>query len=101
MRRRDWSAAREKVEGEGRCRACRRTDRGLEAAHVIGRIHDPKDGKVRAVDVVPLCRECHRAYDARSLSILEVLTLEEQAAAVAHLGMLRALRRVSPDSVVS
>lgn len=94
--RRDWTAARLKVDREGRCRVCKAPGR-VEAAHTIGRKYDPKDGKVRAVDCVGLCTHCHRAYDDRRLSILEHLTYEEQAAAVEHVGILRALKRLSPE----
>ena len=93
--KRDWAAARMKVDREGRCRVCKAPGR-VEAAHTIGRTHDPKDGKVRPVDIVPLCNSCHRAYDERRLSILEYLTYEEQAAAVGHVGILRALKRLDP-----
>lgn len=97
MKRRDWSAARAKVETEARCRVCKRSDRGLEAAHVMGRKYDQPDGRVLADDVVPLCRECHTAYDARRLRLLPYLTLAEQAAAARHVGLERAMLRVYPD----
>lgn len=90
--RRNWKAARAKIEGEGTCRVCG-AHYGLQAAHVIGRVHDPADGKVRPVDVVPLCEACHRAYDARALTLLPYLTHEEQAAAVEHVGIVGAYRR--------
>jgi hypothetical protein len=99
MSRRDWAEARLKVDREGRCRVCKAPGK-VEAAHTIGRKYDPKDGKVRAVDIIPLCASCHRGphgYDARRLSILEYLTYEEQAAAVEHVGILRALKRLSPE----
>ena len=92
--RRDWKQARAKVDGEGECRVCG-TGSGLEAAHVVGRSYDPPTGKVRPIDVVPLCGPCHRAYDARSLDLLANLTYEEQGAAAEHLGLLRALHRTT------
>ena len=90
--RRDWKAARGKVDDEGECRVCR-TPHDLQAAHVIGRSHDPASGKVRPVDVVPLCGPCHRQYDAHDLSLLPYLTPAEQAAAVEHVGLVGAYRR--------
>lgn len=93
--RRDWKSARAKCELEGRCRLCRRSGR-VEAAHTIGRKYDPANGKVRPVDVIPLCNSCHRGYDARKLSVLAVMNYEEQAAAVEHVGIVRALKRLDP-----
>lgn len=93
--KRDWTAARLKADGEGRCRLCRRSGR-VEAAHTIGRKYDPDDGKVRAVDIIPLCNACHRGYDDRRLSILAVMSYEEQAAAVEHVGIVRAMKRLDP-----
>jgi hypothetical protein len=113
--RRDWKDARAKVDAEGRCRSCRKPAGGggsgvvLEAAHVIGREHDqPKrEGVVLIVgvlwvdpvDVVPLCRTCHALYDQRRLDLLPVLTIEEQTAAVAKLGLIGALRRIALGGV--
>lgn len=109
MARRDWSLARAKVEQEGRCRladkwvilrgmpedegmqAC---DGRLEAAHTIGVSSDDTD-TVQPYDIIPLCTYHHARYDARRISILHVLTLEEQAAAVQKLGLIRALRRLT------
>lgn len=99
-KRRDWKLARAKVDAEGECRVCNRGD-GLEAAHVIGRVHDPADGKVRPVDVIPLCGACHRNYDGRNLDLLPYLTHDEQAAAVGHLGIIGALRRISGRQAAS
>jgi hypothetical protein len=47
------------------------------------------------LDIVPLCPQHHREYDARTLDLLPYLTLAEQAAAVEHVGIVRALRRLS------
>jgi hypothetical protein len=95
--RRDWSAARAKLAGEGVCRVC-----GAEhpqAAHLIGRRHDtPSENgalRVEADDVVPLCERCHRAYDAHRLDLLPYLTRAEQARAVELVGLVAALRRLS------
>lgn len=100
---RNWQDARRKVEQERRCRVCGADPflggRGrLEAAHVIGRENDEEVGGVRWVnplDVVPLCGDCHRAYDARELDLLPYLTVGEQARAVQVAGgIAAALRRV-------
>jgi hypothetical protein len=94
MPRRDWKQARAKVDREMECRVCRTGD-SLQAAHTIGRIHDPADGKVRARDIVPLCPSCHQLYDARRLDLLPYLNYDEQAAAVEHLGIVRAMHRLT------
>lgn len=97
-----WTGALEKVRREGRCRLCPEVF-DLQAAHTVARKHDEvfelEDGTLAIFvdpdDVIPLCPSCHAAYDARRVSILEVLTLGEQAAAVAHLGVVRALHRLT------
>lgn len=92
---RSWKAARAKVEREGRCRVsgCVTADWRLEAAHTIGRIHD--DGDVDPDDVVPLCQAHHYAYDHRQIDLLPYLSHAEQAAAVRHVGMMAAFRRIT------
>lgn len=106
--RRDWREAQRKVEREGQCRVCG-SERGLEAAHVIGRRHDPviqgpRGGEYRYVhpdSVVPLCggsvlNTCHPDYDARKLDLLPYLHLHEQVRAVEDAGgILSALKRIS------
>lgn len=75
----------------------------MQAAHTVARKYDEayelEDGTwaifVDPDDIIPLCPSCHYAYDHRKVSVLEVLTLREQAAAVAHLGVVRALHRLS------
>jgi hypothetical protein len=102
-----WDGAREKVRREGRCRLCPEVY-GLQFAHTIGRVHDEKvqleDGTfaifVDPFDGIPLCPQCHQDYDHRRVSILEVMTLEEQAAAVSHIGLVRALHRLSGLQIV-
>jgi hypothetical protein len=101
--RRDWSAARLKLEDEGRCRVCQRGDVKLDAAHVIGRFRDPEVRPgVRRVDpdaIVPLCGPavdsdtCHGRYDAHRLDLLPHLTVDEQVRAVQDAGGLEAARR--------
>jgi hypothetical protein len=75
----------------------------LQAAHTVARKYDEavelEDGTwaifVDPDDVIPLCVQCHYDYDHRKVSVLPVLTLREQAAAVAHLGVVRALDRLT------
>lgn len=97
-----WDDAVAKVQREGRCRVCGSRS-GVEFAHTVGRKYDARveldDGSVVIYvdpdDGVPLCREHHFAYDRHELSVLEYLSLEEQAAAVLHVGVVRALRRLA------
>lgn len=94
--KRNWTHARLKCDREGRCRLCRRSGR-VEAAHTIGRSYDDKKtGVVDPDAIIPLCNSCHRGYDQRKLSVLAVLSLDEQAYAARHMGLLRALHRVDP-----
>lgn len=102
--RRDWRDAIRKVEREGRCRVCGET-RDLEAAHVIGRQHDPvvvgpRGGKSLYVHpdcIVPLCGAftenfCHAKYDRRSLDLLPYLHVHEQVRAVEDAGGIESAR---------
>ena len=107
--RRDWSDARRKVDDEGKCRACGRPsayDRTLQAAHILGRRYDrprvegsrSKVFYVHPDSIVPLCSTpqgdgCHQLYDAHRLSILSVLSLEEQVRAVSDAGSIESARR--------
>lgn len=43
----------------------------------------------------PLCRELHIAYDEGSFDLLPYLSLDEQAHAVGHVGIARAMRHVT------
>lgn len=93
--RRDFTFARAKVEAEGKCRLRDQDCAGpLEAAHVVDRRFDA-DSIVDPASVIPLCTFHHARYDARRVSILEHLELDEQAAAVAKVGIIRALRRTT------
>jgi hypothetical protein len=102
-----WTGALEKVRREGRCRLCPEVF-GLQAAHTLARKYDEavelEDGTfaifVDPDDVIPLCVQCHHDYDMRRVSILEVLSLREQAAAVSHVGIVRAMHRLSAQRVV-
>ncbi len=97
-----WSDAIEKCRDEGECRVCN-VQRGLEAAHTIGRKYDrPKKfgAKRLYVDprgIVPLCSHCHGQYDRHEIGILEVLNPDEQMYAVEVLGTIEAARmRLDP-----
>lgn len=98
VKRRDWRDAMEKIWSESGCRACGSVQ-NIEAAHTIGREHDPKvEGGyyVQPDSVIPLCRTCHMAYDARKLDILASLTIDEQINAVdAAGGIYRAYHRLA------
>lgn len=98
--RRDWTDAIAKVADEGCCRICKRTDRKLEAAHVLGREHDePKIGaggkplKELYVDpdrILPLCgpfpEGCHGDVDHNRVNLVHHLTIAEQVQAVKDAG---------------
>lgn len=112
--RRDWSDARQKVEDEGRCRLCSATGIKLDAAHLIGRRFDrPRvEGSSTRVlyvhpdSIVPLCANqvvetggearvrvgCHYQYDAGDVSLLSVVTLDEQLRAVQDAGGIELAR---------
>lgn len=106
--RRDWGGAREKVDRQGVCAFGRAggCEGRLEAAHVVGRVHDvapavrdPEMGSyyVHPDRVVPACSKHHRAYDAGELDLVEFLSTEEQVQAVADAGsIVAALRRTAP-----
>jgi hypothetical protein len=89
-----WPTALAKTISEGRCRVgpagC---DGPIETAHTIGRKYDAD--VVDPVDVVPLCRHHHTQYDARRLDLLPYLSHAEQAAAVSHVGIVRAYHRLT------
>ena len=95
--RRDWTDSLAKCEEEGKCRVCG-IERGLQQAHTVGRKHDkPKPGRktlwVNPDAVIPLCVHCHQEQEAGDISILQVLTYEEQLYAVKCLGSIEAARR--------
>lgn len=50
--------------------------------------------------VIGLRRDLHGSYDEGNLDILPYLTLEEQAHAVSHLGILGALKRTTGETYV-
>jgi len=110
--KRDWTDAHAKVQEEGCCRICKRTDRPLEAAHVLGREHDePKISKstgeilkelyVHPDRIFPACGPfpagCHGDAEHRNINVLSHLTLEEQLQAVRDAGSIEAARiRLEP-----
>ena len=74
------------------CIACESEHR-VDAAHVVPRALGCGD----ALDVVPLCRRCHAAYDAGRLDLLPYLEpgfRAQVAHAVGHVGLIGALQRI-------
>lgn len=69
----------------------------IDAAHVVPR---SLGGCDHPDCVVGLERAVHRAYDEGHVDLLPYLTLEEQAHAASHLGLLGALRRTTGDRYV-
>jgi 5-methylcytosine-specific restriction endonuclease McrA len=95
---------RAKVGEENRCRVCAIPDsvKPLEAAHIIARAHARPglDWAEHEHNCVPLCRNCHSAYDFRELDLLPFLSREEQAHAVLLAGgIITALERLSGRSL--
>ena len=102
MKRRDWTAARAKVDDEGECRACGARESSsvrLEASHLWPR---SLGGTQHADGIIPLCRQfgrpgCHDLFDTHRLNVGLVLTTDEQAELVRQCGSLStAMRRVYP-----
>lgn len=78
---RDWRSPIAKVLAEGECRACGATDE-LDPAHLfprgLGGSNDPEN-------IVPLCRTCHREFDAGDFDLGSVkLTPRERVCLVAE-----------------
>jgi hypothetical protein len=102
--KRDWTAAREKVDEASCCRVCG-VPSNLQAAHIDGRKYDKPRGttKILFVDpdrIVPLCGDCHREYDAHELDLLPYLTTTEQVAVVRAMGGIEIARnRVCGNAV--
>jgi len=69
----------------------------LDPAHIVSRALGGCDDELC---IIPLTRRQHRLYDRGELDILPYLTLEEQAHAVSHLGILGALKRTTGDNYV-
>jgi hypothetical protein len=80
-----------------RCIVCG-TDRRIDPAHLIPR---SVGGCGDALCVVPACRAHHRAYDRGELDLLRYLEpgwRAQLAHAVGHVGLIGALRRISPTA---
>ncbi len=79
------------------CIACD-SARRVDPAHLIPR---SLGGCGDWLSVVPLCRQCHRAYDRGELDLLpyvEPRWRAQLAHAVGHVGLIGALRRISGSS---
>lgn len=88
---RNWGPAIVKVQEEGRCRfGCTSTD--LDPAHIVPR---SRGGDMDPLNIVPLCRQHHTAFDSGTLELLPVLTREEQAHAVGLIGVAEVYRRTT------
>lgn len=108
--KRYWFDALAKVEEEGCCRVCKRADRKLDCAHILGREHDEpmvKGGRilktlyVDPLRIVPACGpfpdNCHGDIDHRKINLLPYLTLEEELQAVRDASGIEAARiRLEP-----
>jgi len=51
------------------------------------------------VCVVALCRRCHRRYDEEAFDLLPYLTTKQQQHAVSHIGLSRALARITGGKI--
>lgn len=110
--KRDWGDARAKVDEEGCCRICKRSDRPLEACHVLGREHDQPRVSEATGEVLqelyvhpdrifpgcgPFPEGCHGDVDMRRINVLPYLTLDEQIQAVKDAGGIApAMMRLAP-----
>jgi len=90
--KRDWTEARAKVEEEGDCRVCGAP--GPDAAHLIPRSRIRSGPGEQPLNIVPLCRAHHTAFDAHQLDLLPYLTLSEQGYAASLVGLAEAVRRI-------
>jgi hypothetical protein len=97
MTARDWAAFRAKVDRERFCRIGGRFHTDPEAAHIIQRSRIPGPEAMDELNCVPLCRECHLAYDRGDLDLLPYLSLSEQGYAAALVGLVGAFYRVTGD----
>ena len=91
-------AQKAKVRAQG-CRISAWTfeSGAIHPAHVVDRGIGGCDDELC---VIGLRADLHREYDAGELDILPYLTLEEQAHAVSHLGILGALKRTTGEQYV-
>ncbi len=93
-KKKDWTRCREKVESEGRCRACKKIG-PVDPAHTISRA---QGGAQEPESVIPLCRDCHRKEHAGELDLLPLLTRDEEVEAVRVVGISRAYRMLGGES---
>ena len=101
MVRRDWTAARAKVDAEGQCRICGSTGR-IEAAHIIPRSLNGSKDNMEADGIVPLCQTCHTRTDHGQIALSPHLSTNEQAHAVRMAGsILHAIRIMDGRSAVA
>lgn len=100
--KRDWTAAREKVDAEGRCRVCGCSGVKLDAAHIIPRSRVRPGAGEMPNNIVPLCNvPCHAEFDGHRLDLLPYLTFEEQAYAVELVGLAEAYRRITNERLAA
>ena len=101
MVRRDWTAARAKVDAEGQCRICGSTQ-SVEAAHIIPRSLNGSKANMEPDGIVPCCRSCHTRVDAHQIPLSPHLSTNEQAHAVKMAGsILHAIRIMDGRSAVA
>lgn len=94
--KRDWTAAREKVDAASGCRYC--NARGyLEAAHLVPRSRVSANAELgeHPNNIVPLCRDCHGRFDAGELDLLPVLSKHEQSMVALIVGLEEGYRRLT------
>jgi 5-methylcytosine-specific restriction endonuclease McrA len=91
-----WIEAKQKVADEGMCRVCG-VGKMLDPAHIIPR---SQGGGLSADDIVPLCRNCHTAYDGYELDLLPHLEVSEQINAVRLVGIARAYKIITGEKNV-
>ena len=87
------AAQRAKVAGQ-QCLVCE-SDTRIDPAHLVPRSLGGCDD---ALCVIALCRSCHRRYDSGRLDLVAHLEPDhraEAAHAVEHLGLAKAVRRIS------
>lgn len=102
---RDWKSAREKINAEAICRVCSHGAGfiavALDPAHIIPRSRVRPGPGEDPRNIVPLCRNCHRAYDEGGMDLLPYLTREEQAYAVELVGLYEAYRRTTNERLAA
>lgn len=101
--KRDWRAAREKVDAEG-CRVCG-SRFAVEAAHIVSRARLGPGPAEDPLNIVPLCGnqgcDAHRSFDEGSLDLLPFLSLEEQGYVAKLVGIAEAFQRTTNARLVA